>query len=605
MSAIEELREKANKLPLKPGVYIMMDEHGEVIYVGKAKQLKNRVSSYFHGAHNTKTEAMISRIARFDIIIANTEFEALVLENSLIKHHMPKYNILLKDDKGYPFIRIDIKSEYPTFSVVHETARDGAAYFGPFGGRGSTFSVIDSIRKALKLPTCKKNFPADIGKARPCLNHHLGACKAYCLKDTPASDYRAAIDEAVMILEGKMSKLIKTLTSEMNEAAENYKFELAAEKRDRIRALELLGTRQHVWTTENAELDIVGFYRGESKSAFVVLHCIEGKLLDKDLNIFETPMQEDADAVTSLVQQYYNMRGVIPRTVLIPGGDAQPLSELLSEKAGRKVAVLIPERGNKRKLIETANMNAREEVIRITTREEKISRTAEWLRVNLNLEKSPDRIESFDISNTGASDIVASMVVFQKGRPLKKDYRKFKIKTTDGQDDYGSMTEVVARRLARYKSGDEKFGILPDIFLIDGGTTHAAAAKRVVDEMGLNIPVFGMVKDDRHRTRALVTPEGDEIGIAAQPSVFAFIGTIQEETHRFAIEFHRASRKKSTLKSKLDTIPGVGEARKNALLKSFKTVKAISNASVEELSKVVPKTAAQAVYESFRKESGE
>lgn len=604
---LDKLREKALKLPLKPGVYIMMNGEKEVIYVGKAKQLKNRVSSYFHGSHNAKTEAMISNIADFDVIVANSEFEALVLENSLIKHHMPKYNILLKDDKGYPFIRLDGAGEYPRFSIASKMEEDGGRYFGPYGGRSVTHAALDALLKTFRLPTCSRKFPRDIGKERPCLNYHMGTCHAYCLKDVPQAEYQKALNQAVMVLEGKTGELVKKLENDMFSAAEKQHFERAAELRDTIRAVKLLETRQHVLSKASVDTDAIGFYQDETRSCFVVLHYIEGRLIDKDSELLENLLDEEEEAVSGLVRQYYLLRGSAPKRICLPCAinDREPLEQMLSEMAGRKVRIEVPSRGEKRTLVNTAGLNAREEVKRVATREERISKTAQDLQRLLGLPTPPQRIESFDISNTGSSDIVASMVVYEKGRPFKRDYRKFKLKTVSGQDDYHSMAEVVNRRFERYKAGDAKFSKIPDLLLIDGGTAHAAAAQDVLKRLGLSIPVFGMVKDDRHRTRALVSPGGEEIGISTQQHIFSFIGNIQEETHRFAIEFHRSLRSKNSYRSELDKIAGVGEKRRNDLLKAFKSIKAIKNASLEELAGVVPKNTAQAVYEHFHTENGE
>ncbi len=596
---LDELREKALALPMKPGVYIMRNAKNEVIYVGKAKALKNRVSSYFHGAHNAKTETMISNIADFSVIIARSEFEALVLENSLIKHHTPKYNILLKDDKGYPFIRLDLKSDYPRFSLASKRKKDGAEYFGPYGSRGTTKAAIDAICKCLKLPTCSRVFPRDFGKERPCLNHHIGQCDAWCRGTHSREEYREAIDRAVMILRGKGRELTKTLQVKMETAAEELRFEEAARLRDMIRSITALETKQHVLMKGSSDTDAIGFFVGDVKCCFTVLHYIQGQLLGKDMELLDDPLGEDmAESVSTLVRQYYSMGDLVPSNVILPldTGDMEELARFLTEQSGHNVNVLVPQRGMNRDFAIAAEENAKEEVTRSTTAEERVSKTAQWLMDSLNLPKPPERIESFDISNTGSDDVVASMVVFYKGKPLKKDYRKFKMKTIDGIDDYGSMRETVTRRFKRYADGDKSFDTMPDLLLIDGGAAHAKAAKEALEPTGISVPIFGMVKDDRHRTRALITPDGDEIAISAFPAVFSFIGNIQEETHRFAIEFHRSLRSKRVSVSKLDDIPGIGDKRKAALLKRFKSIKAIENASIEELSAVVPKNAAEAVY---------
>lgn len=596
---LDELREKANMLPLLPGVYLMLDSTGEVIYVGKAKALKNRVTSYFRGEHLPKVAVMVSHVADFNVIVVQSEFEALVLENSLIKLHRPKYNILLKDDKGYPFVRLDVQSEYPTFSLVNRMEKDGARYFGPFGGRAMTGEIIDTIKKALKLPTCSRRFPQDVGRQRPCLNHHLGTCAGYCLKDASAAEYRRSIQEAELILEGKTAELTADLTRRMEEAAEALRFEYAAELRDRLRAVQGLQNHQRVIATAYSDTDAVGFQRG-AKCCFTVLHFTDGNLTGKDFELMEEPLEPDAEAIGDLLQQYYENRGAWPRQILLPCEieSADALQQLLTEKAGHKVAIEVPKRGDRRRLTESAALNAREEILRATTAAQRGMKTLEWLQKALDLPALPERIEAFDISNLGDTGIVAGMTVFHHGKPLKRDYRKFRIRDTDGQNDYASMHEAVTRRFRHYLDGDGKFAELPDLLLIDGGTEHAAVAQGVLDELGLAVPVFGMVKDDRHRTRALVTPEGGEIGIAGNPAVFALIGTIQEETHRYSIEYQRRLRR-AALTSELDAIPGVGEKRRNALLKAFRSVKAVREASYEALCAVVPAPTARAVYDHY------
>ena len=593
------LRGKANKLPLLPGVYIMKDENGEVIYVGKAKKLKNRVSSYFRGEHLPKVEAMVEKVRDFDVIVANSEFEALVLENSMIKRHMPRYNILLRDDKGYPFVRLDVKAQYPRFSIVGKNADDGAKYFGPFGGRNVTHEIIETVSRALMLPTCQRKFPRDIGRDRPCLNYHMGACRGYCLKDTTREEYLSAISQAELILSGKTSELTAELTQKMMEASDELRFELAAEYRDRLRAVESLSNRQRVIATTFADTDAIGFYRG-AKTCFAVLHYSGGSLAGKDFELMEEPVEEDGEALTRLVTQYYYRRGAAPKTILLPKEpeDMDALAELLSQHAGRRVHVEAPQRGDKAVLTKTADMNAREESLRSTSVLQRRSKTLEWLEKTLGLDAPPRRIEAFDISNTGNFGIVAAMVVFIDGKPCKREYRKFRMKEISEQDDYGSMHEAVRRRFVRCLEGDEKFAEVPNLLLIDGGEQHARVAESTLAELGLVLPVFGMVKDDRHRTRALVTPDGREIGIVGNQAVFSFIGTIQEEVHRFAIEYHRSLRS-AAINSTLDSIPGVGEKRKAELMKHFRSISAIKLADLAALESVVPKNAARSVYDHF------
>ncbi len=607
---LEELKEKAHSLPLKPGVYIMQDKQSAVIYVGKAKALKNRVSQYFQdsAAHTEKTRAMVSQIDHFDVIIADSEFEALVLECSLIKRHQPRYNILLKDDKGYPYIRLSVQEEYPRFSLVNRPAQDGARYFGPYGSRGSTQAIIEALRTALRLPSCGKKFPRDIGKERPCLNYHMGQCDGYCRGAEWKAGHDEAMAQAISLLEGRYKQVMADLTAQMECAAQELRFEKAAQLRDRLRAIELLGKRQKVVAGSLADTDVAGFFRGEAKSCFVVLHYVDGDLAAKDMELLDTPMEDQTeDIVSSLVKQYYGGRSSLPKQILLPCEipDQVPVTRLLSEQVGRRVELLTPQRGAKMDLIRMANGNAKEEVERATTREERQSKLLLTLARMLGMEHPPRRMESYDISNTGSSDIVASMVVYVDGKPLKRDYRRFKLKDMDGPDDYASMEQVLTRRFQRYLDRDEKFVEKPDLLLIDGGQEHVQVARRVLEGMGLDIPAYGMVKDDRHRTRALVHPDGREIGIQAVPALFALIGQIQEETHRFAIEYHRQLQSGHVKTSVLDKIPGVGEKRRQQLLKHFKTIKAIKSASLEQLAEVVPQNTAKAVYKYFREKEQE
>ena len=603
----EELREKANDLPLTPGVYLMMDKTGKVIYVGKAKKLKNRVSQYFQdsAAHTVKTRQMVSQVDRFDTIFVSSEFEALVLENSLIKRHSPKYNILLKDDKGYPFVRLS-RETYPRFSLVNKMAADSARYFGPFGGRQETRQALDAVCAALRLPTCRRQFPRDIGAERPCLNFHMGRCDGFCRPEMTAEEYNRRIEQAVLLLEGKSKQLLREMTAEMETEAEALKFEQAALLRDRINAISALGKKQTVIAGLCADTDIWGLYRGSGKCCYAVLHVEKGQLTGRETELFTAPVEEpEEEMLSALTAQYYLPRSILPHEILLPldTEDCEELSEVLTRRAGHKVWVHVPQRGEKAELLAMARRNAAQEAERATTDAERVAHTLELLQKMLDLPSPPGRMESFDISNTGKSDIVASMVVYSGTRPLKSAYRRFPIKGLDGHpDDYASMAEVLTRRLQRAADGDEKFLPLPDIFLIDGGETHAKTAQQVADRFGVDVPIFGMVKDDRHRTRALVTPEGREIGISGNQAVFSLIGQIQEETHRFAITYHHQRHGKSTLRSALDEIPGVGPKRREELKRAFGTIKAIREADVEALSAVIPRSAAEAVYRKFHTE---
>ena len=600
----EELRQKANDLPLVPGVYLMMDKTGKVIYVGKAKKLKNRVSQYFQesASHTAKTRQMVSQVDHFDTIFVTSEFEALVLENSLIKRHSPKYNILLKDDKGYPFVRLS-REPYPRFTLANRYANDSARYFGPFGGRYETRQALDAVFAALRLPTCSRRFPRDIGAERPCLNFHMGRCDGFCRPEMTAEEYNRRIDQACQLLEGKSRQLLRNMTAEMEAEAEALHFEQAAAIRDRINAIGALSKKQTVIAGLCADTDIWGLYRGAGKCCYAVLHMENGNLTGRETELFTAPIEEEeAEMLSALTAQYYLPRAVLPHEILLPvdTGECESLSEALTRRAGHKVWVHVPQRGEKADLRDMAQRNAAEEAERATTAEERVAHTLALLASLLGLAQPPRRMESFDISNTGKSDIVASMVVYSGVRPLRSAYRRFRIKELQGHpDDYASMQEVLRRRLQRAADGDEKFLPLPDVFLIDGGQTHAAAAQQVADAFGVTVPIFGMVKDDRHRTRALVTPQGREIGLTANPAVFSLIGQIQEETHRFAITYHHESHTRSALRSALDEIPGVGPKRKEALRRALGSVKAIREADVETLAAIVPRPTAEAVYRHF------
>ena len=597
----DELKEKAHSLPLAPGVYIMRNSDDKVIYVGKAKKLKNRVSQYFVDtvSHSPKTRVMVSHIHHFDVIIAASEFEALVLECSLIKRYSPKYNILLKDDKGYPYLRLDMREIYPRIQLVNKLGDDGADYYGPYGGRAVTNSVIEAINQTLKLPTCTRQFPRDVGKDRPCLNYHMNPCAGWCQEQMLCTDYRERMLQAKQLLQGNYKEVAAQIKEQMLEAAENLDFELAASLRDRLKAVEVLGTKQLVTAGTLADTDVVGYGETEAKACFAVLHFAGGNLLDKEYEVFSRP-DDKAEAVSSLLKQYYLSRGLAPKHVLLPFeiDDADLFSDLLEKEFGRKPKLRVPQRGDNAHLVDLACKNAFEEAQRVTGKEERANATLNMLGKMLAME-APRRIESYDISNIAGTDIVASMVVFQDGKPRKSDYKKFKLEGLLDQDDYASMHQIVKRRFSHFKEGDKGFADAPDLLLIDGGVNHASVAVRALEELGLSFPVFGMVKDDRHRTRALVTPDGEEIRIDNNQAIFSLIGNIQEETHRFAISYHRQLRSKRLRYSELDEIPGIGPKRKQELLKQFKSLTAIGQATLPELERMLPKDAAAAVYHHF------
>lgn len=603
----DELKDKALSLPYAPGVYIMRDRDDKVIYVGKAKKLKNRVSQYFQdtASHTPKTRIMVSHIHHFDVIVAASEFEALVLECSLIKRYLPKYNILLKDDKGYPYLRLKMKDIYPRITLANKIADDGAEYFGPYGSRGVTQDLLEAIRLTLKLPGCKKQFPRDIGKDRPCLNYHMDQCSGWCQERVSCTEYRSAMEQARQLLLGNYKQVSSAIREKMLAAADDLDFEVAAALRDRLNAVETLGQKQLVTAGTLADTDVVGYAQTEAKACFAVLHFSGGNLLDKEYEVLPLP-DDPAEAVSSLLKQYYLSRGLAPKHVLLPFeiDDAELFSQLLEQQLGRRPKLRVPQRGDNVRLVELANKNAFEEAQRLTTRDEKVSGTLVLLGKMLAMEP-PGRIESFDISNISGTDIVASMVVFRDGRPHKSDYKRFRIEDLGDQDDYASMHQVLKRRFSHYIAGDKGFDEAPDLLLIDGGVTHARVAVQALEELGLSFPIFGMVKDDRHRTRALVTPDGDEIRIDNDLAIFSLIGNIQEETHRSAITYHRQLRSKRLRYSELDEIPGIGPKRKEQLLKQFKSLAAIGQADLPELERFLPRDAAAAVYRHFHSKEGE
>ena len=603
----DELKEKALSLPYAPGVYIMRDQTDKVIYVGKAKKLKNRVSQYFQdtASHTPKTRLMVSKIHHFDVIVAASEFEALVLECSLIKRYMPKYNILLKDDKGYPYLRLDMREIYPKITLVSKLSDDGAEYFGPFGGRSVTHDVMEALRLTLKLPDCHLQFPRDVGKGRPCLNYHMNQCAGWCQEGKSCTEYRQTMTQARELLRGNYKSVADEIRGQMLGAAENLEFELAASLRDRLQAVENLGQKQLVTAGTLADTDVIGYGETEAKACFAVLHFSGGNLLDKEYEVFPKP-DEKTEAVSSLMKQFFLSRGLVPKRVLLPFAleDADLFSQLLEQQLGRLPKLLVPQRGDNVRLVELACKNAQEEAERVTGKDERVSATLTLLGKMLMM-APPLRIESFDISNISGTDIVASMVVFQAGRPHKSGYKRFKVEGLDNQDDYASMYQVVKRRFAHYQEGDKGFEEAPNLILIDGGVNHANTAVHALRDLELAFPVFGMVKDDRHRTRALVTPEGQEIRIDNNQAVFSLIGNIQEETHRFAITYHRQLRSKRLRYSELDAIPGIGPKRKQELLRQFKSIQSIRQATLPELERLLPKDAAAAVYAHFRETEGQ
>lgn len=582
-----ELRAQAMKLPLTPGVYIMKNKHGEIIYIGKAKALKNRVSQYFgsQNGHQLKVRKMVENVDHFDYILVDSEFEALVLECSLIKQHMPKYNILLKDDKGYSYIKIT-RDDWGRMSACFRKDDDNADYLGPYTGGFSVRSIVDEAVKIYKLPTCNKVFPRDIGKGRPCLNYYISLCCGPCTGKVSLEEYRQYLLDAKDFITGNSSQTVKELHSQMEQASDNLEFELAAKLRDRINAINRVNSRQKVVSVEVKQQDIFAVAQSPDYACLTVLRFNEGRLFDSESFIFDE--SDDLPHLRhDLIVSYYSLGRAVPPRLSVDGEieSVDVLTQWLSEKAGRKVNISTPQRGEQAKLMSLCLSNASEKLSQHTGRRGKSAAATDELALLLGLSTSPQYIESYDISHTAGSDNVAGMVVFKNGEPFRSAYRRFSIKGFSGQDDYGSMREVLTRRLNRYveeKDTGSGFGILPDLILLDGGQGQVNAVLPVIEAFGFDIPVFGMVKDGKHRTRA-ISNNGGEIAISSNRKAFTLVSNIQEEVHRFAISYHRAKHKSSMLGSSLTEIEGIGPKKASNLIKHFKTISAIKHASVKQL----------------------
>lgn len=604
---MQELRKKAMALPLLPGVYIMHDKSGEIIYIGKAKALKNRVSQYFGSQNNhaEKVRRMVDNVDDFEYIITDSEFEALILECSLIKQHTPKYNILLKDDKGYSYIRVS-SGDWGRLSYVLQKKDDGAQYIGPYKSSYYVKSAVEEANKIFMLPTCNRRFPQDFRKGRPCLNYHIKQCMAPCTGRVKLKDYRESLAQALDFLKGGSSNSIKQLTAQMEEAAENLEFERAARIRDKINAVKKMGEKQKVVANKVLDEDVIASFTDDGKICFQVFRFEGGRLFDRESFIFDSGDSESE--YEEFLLSYYTIRNDIPKNIALDrdfdGIDA--IAQWLCEKRGNKVNVTVPQRGEQAQLVSMCRSNAAEALAQkkgATVREYGV---LEELKETLGLEKLPEYIESYDISNLAGTENVAGMIVYKNGKPLKSAYKKFKIKGFEGQDDYASMAEVISRRFDEYYKAEDKtegFGKLPDLILLDGGKGQVAAVKQVLERMNIRVPLFGMVKDDKHRTRA-VTGDGGEIAINSKRALFTFLSKMQDEVHRFAIGYHHARRSKNTFKSSLTNIDGVGEVRAKSLLKYFRTIDNISKADLTELENApkMTKDSALAVYRYFHAE---
>ncbi len=585
MSGIQRLRDKANSLPSVPGVYIMKDSDGNIIYVGKSKKLKNRVTTYFTGNNHTpKTAKMVSLVSDFDYIVCKTEIEALTLENVLIKKHMPKYNIRLKDSKSYPYIKVTA-DEYPRLIVTRERLNDKAKYFGPYQGTSYAYSALDAVVRIFSLYTCKRSFPKDIGRERPCIYKDMGRCIAPCAGNVSSEEYKERIRSAERVLDGHTAEVKEYLRTEMERQAEMLEFERAAAIRDQLSSLEKLSEKQKVVADVKVNRDVFAITVTDGVGVMSLLSIRGGALVNKNVFLLSAGEQLSSEETVSLIASHYDGGGSLPGEVMLAFSveheDILLLCEYLSLLAGRRVNVKIPERGDGRALCDMAIENAKESARQYRLEGEREDKNIRRLTALLGLPEAPKRIEAYDISNIGNENIVASMIVWSGGKLKKSDYRLFSIKTTGGADDYGSMREALSRRLAHIGDGSPSLGEAPDLILVDGGATHVATAKRVFSEISLDVPVFGMVKDDFHKTRAL-TDGNNDISIAKEFDMYAFIYNLQEEAHRFAIKASKRGKTKTLTHSSLERIEGIGPKKAKALLSAMPIGK-IRTATAEEL----------------------
>ncbi len=604
-----DIKENLKMLPDAPGVYIHKDKLGQVIYVGKAISLKNRVRQYFQSSanQNPKVRAMVSHIAEFEYITCQTEMEALILECNLIKKYEPKYNILLRDDKTYPYIKVTLQEDYPRILKTRLLEKDGSKYFGPYSDTGAVNSIIELLNKIFVLKRCSaKNFPADY---KPCLNYHINQCRGICTGNVAPAEYRKYIDRAIEFLGGKHKPLIDYLTDRMNQAAQELNYEEAATYRDYIFSVKSLSEVQRVTLVNGKDLDMVLPIGSGDNTAVVLFTVRDGKLSGRETFSMRTEGEDNYDLlIGEFIKQYYSQWAVMPSEIIVP----KPLKEadliekyLESQCEGRRVKIFTPQKGHKRALLELARRDVVEMSktleIKVASAREKDENLKKALAQILGVEKDSYRVESYDISNTNGVDTVGAMVVFQNLKPVRKDYRRFKIRTVEGPDDYASLEEMLYRRFKRAIEGDRSFSTMPDLILMDGGRGQVSSAEKVLTEMKLSIPVLGMAKDDSHRTRALVNSSGQEFILKENPLMFKYCGTIQEEVHRFAIEYHRNLHNKNTIGSVLDNINGIGPAKRNALLTHFNSIDDIKNASVEKLMEVrgITEKNAHAIKEYF------
>ncbi len=601
------LLEKANSLPLRPGVYIMKNASGSVIYVGKSRKLKNRVSQYFQNSEkNVKTANMVRQVKDFDYYVCDTEIEALSLENTLIKQYTPKYNIRLKDAKSYPYIKIT-DGEYPRLVMTRKRQSDGGKYFGPYSGTSTVYSVINTLSAVLGLPTCTRNFPKDIGKERPCLYYQLKKCCGICTGCVTKDEYAEKIRFASDVLRGNTASVKRELTEKMYDAAENERFEAAAKYRDTLSALDRLGQKQKVVAAPGVEHDIIALYNDDLCSSISVFFIRDGAVGDKSEYVFGKDRIVDEGNIASFIIELYRVREYVPKGILLSfeleDEEKELICKYLSELAGHKVTIRTPERGDMKTLCDMVRDNAAEKAKVYRNEAEKDDMVLLRLAEILNLEVYPERIEAYDISNLGHEHITAGMIVSESGKLKRSDYRSFKIKSiTEGTDDYQSMRETLMRRFAHLDDDEGSFSNLPDLILLDGGRGHVSVAKELFRELGIDVPVFGMVKDDYHKTRALCT-DCEEISIAKENALFVFIYKLQEEVHRFTVSKMSNAKIKTLTKSSLTKIKGIGDTKAKVLLKAFGGYGGVKNAKYDELVSVkgISRADAENIIEYFNK----
>ncbi len=585
----EELFEKAKLLPLSPGVYLMHNKAGTVIYVGKSKALRNRVSSYFSPSvpHYGKTEKMIRSVNDFEVYHTATELEALLQENAFIKQYMPHYNIKLKDSDAYPYIRLS-SGEYPSLSVVYSRGNDKDRYFGPFSSSHVANAIVSTASKTFGLPTCRKDFPKEIGKGRPCLHYHIGQCCGLCIRgQVSAEEYRMLAAGAAQLLKGDYSGLIRKLTEQMEQASEAEQYERAAKYRDCIRAVKKLGDRQQIVAQPDVEADIVGIYQDDLGSAVSLLFVRNGAITDRETFFFGADEIMNPAALEGLLQRFYELRGFVPRRICLsmelPEEESALLTTWLSEKSGGKVQLYRPQRGEFRALTDRADENAKQLLLHRRAEDEKHGSFLLSLAQFLHLEVVPDRIEAYDISNSGGEHISCGMIVLENGRFAKRKYRSFNMREIEGQNDVGSLTEALMRRFSHDPA--EQGWEYPDLILMDGGLPQVHAAQAVLSSLGIDIKVLGMIKDEHHKTRTLTDGE-HELSLNRRQDVFVFLYKIQEEVHRYSLSRMDARRRKTVRQSSLVNIKGVGETRAQALLARFGTLERLKEATLEELREV-------------------